>query len=471
MAKRNGAGLPADFNFMRTGKGVLLSNDLAMSAEISARDLPVLARGGGLRQPVADLLASRGFFRDTAGAAPLLKGHFASILKDWAGPRVHIVAVTGNCDHSCAYCGAGAGGADPGRDMSLATARRVVGFIFSTGSRELVIEFQGGEPLRNFPAVRTIVEAALRRNRKAGRKLHFSLVSNLSLLTPEKLAYLCSRNVTVCTSLDGPAFLHDRHRKLAAGGSSHAAAVRGIAAVNRLAARHPGFEPVNAICTVTRDSLAHPEAIVDEFLARGVRRIQLGPLEPLGRAGRRWEELGYGPEEFLAFYSRAFDYMLRLNRRGVEVYEKGALMFVRHILSGCRPRYQNLDLLCRLAYGRDGSVYGSDEARLLAESGDLSFRLGGADDSFESLCATPLARALVLSCFPGLVQPRCARCPFSAYCRISPVYNHLAQNSFWGDMRTNGRCRLFTGIFGLIFRKMARSGNRALLRGWTERYN
>lgn len=457
---------PSDFNFSRRGAACLVSNDFSMSAEIKAAELPRFAAGAGLPAAAAETLLSRGFFRDRLDFETLMPGHFAALLKDWAGPHVHIVAVTGDCDHACLYCGASASAG--GRQMSPATAKRTLDFIFKAGARELVMEFQGGEPLRNFGVVKYLVEEAGRRAAKEGRKVHFSMVSNLAALTPEKLDYLASRGVTLCTSLDGPASVHDRARKFS-GGSSHAAAVRGIALVNKLAAKGK-IEPLNAICTVTRFSLPYPEKIVDEFLARGIKRVQLGPLEPLGRAAGE-DNLAVSPEEFLAFYSRALDHMLRLNRSGVEVYEKGALMFIKHIVSGARPRYQNLDLLYRLAYGPDGSVYGSDEARLLAAGGNEFFRLGSVTGSFGGMVSSPLGRALLLSCFPRLSQPRCARCPYSAYCRVSPVYNYAAQGSFWGDMMTSRRCRVFMGVFDIIFDKLRRPGDRKLLEKWAAKYD
>jgi len=461
-SKRN---TPSDFNFARRGGNCLLVNDFSMHAEIKTAELSRFAAGAPLPAAAGKTLSSLGFYRERLDFETLMPGHFAALLKEWAGPRVHIIAVTGDCDHACLYCGASS--AAGGRHMAKAVAAKTLDFIFKTGSPELVLEFQGGEPLRNFGVVKYLVEEAGRRAAEEGRKVHFSLVSNLAGLTAEKLGYLASRGVTLCTSLDGPAGLHDRARKFS-GGSSHAAAARGIAAVNKFAAKGR-MEALNAICTVTKFSLPYPREIVDEFLKRGIKRVQLGPLEPIGRAAGH-DGLAVTPAEFLSFYAEALDYMLRLNRQGVEVYEKGALMFIKHIVSGERPRYQNLDLLYRLAYGPDGSVYGSDEARLLAAGGNEFFRLGSVSGSFAEMAASPLGRTLLLSCFPRLAQPRCARCPYSAYCRVSPVYNYAAQGGFWGDMMASGRCRIFMGVFDLIFARLERPATRKLLERWAEKY-
>jgi len=455
---------PVDFNFARRGGSRLLSNDFTRTAELTAAELARFAAGAALPAGKEKFLAARGFYSGRLDFNALLPGHFAAVLADWKGPKVHIISVTGDCDHACLYCSAGAGAG--GRHMTRATAKKTLDFIFSTGSHELVIEFQGGEPLRNFGVVRYIIAEARRLAEKKGRALHFSMVSNLAGLTPEKLDYLAANGVTLCTSLDGPAALHDKARKYT-GGSSHAAAARGIALVSKLAAAGR-IEPLNAICTVTRFSLSCPEKIVDEFLRLGIKRVQLGPLEPIGRAAGG--ELAVTPEEFLAFYRRALGYMLKLNRRGVAVYEKGALMFLKQMTAGERPRYQNLDLLYRLSYSPDGSVYGSDEARLLGAGGSDFFRLGSVNDSFCKLASSPLGRTLLLSCFPRAAQPRCARCPYSGWCRVSPAYNYAAQGSFWGDMMTSARCRLFMGVSDFLVEKLKGAGSKKLLESWAVKY-
>lgn len=455
---------PNSFNFARRGAGRLLSNDFSHTAGLSAAELSRFAGGKSLPAGKEKLLAARGFYAGRLDFEKLLPRHFAAVLADWKGPRVHIISVTSDCDHACLYCSADAGAG--GRHMSRATAEKTLDFIFSTGSPELVIEFQGGEPLRNFPVVKYIVAEAKRRAEKSGRKIHFSMVSNLAGLTADKLEYLAANGVTLCTSLDGPAAVHDKARKYT-GGSSHAAVARAAALVNKSSSAGR-LEPLNAICTVTRFSLPHPEKIVDEFLRLGIARVQLGPLEPIGRAANGG--LSVTPEEFLSFYRKALDYMLRLNRRGTEVYEKGALMFLKQITAGERPRYQNLDILYRLSYSHDGSVYGSDEARLLGAAGGDLLRLGSVTERFRDMVLSPLARTLILSCFPRLAQPRCARCPYSGWCRVPPACNLAAQGSFWGDMMTGHRCRVFMGVSDLLLEKLGNPADRKILENWAVAY-
>lgn len=439
--KKTARALPADFNFERLPGGAFLSGAAGNCASLTAAGLK-----GFLAGRAVPGLAENNFLRerlDLAGLEEALGGRY---LAGWRGPRVHVITLTGRCGLRCAYCSASATAASS--DMRQATARRVLDFIFSVDAPRLTLEFQGGEPLLNFAVLKLIVKDARRRAARLGREIHFSLVTNLAAMDEARFRFLMENRVTVCTSLDGPADLHDANR----GRGSHAAAVKWLRRVNEYRRDHPGIEAPNAICTVTRASLGRAAEIVDAFVAAGVDRVQLGPLDPLGRAAGDWERLGYTPEEFVAFYGRALDRMAGLTlAAGRPVYEKGALNFLRETATGRRPRQRNLDLAFRLAYNHDGGIYGSDEARMLAAGGDDFFRLGTAGkDTFREIISGPLARALLLSCFQELTQPSCARCAFSPFCRVSPVYNYAAQGSFWGDMAASPRCALFKGVFRLL---------------------
>ena len=90
----------------------------------------------------------------------------------------------------------------------LRTALRVA---LSALAPTIKIEFQGGEPLLNFPLIQQIVEAA-RRGAPIGKTLEFVIASNLAQLTDEMLEFCRDKSILLSTSLDGPADLHNRNR-------------------------------------------------------------------------------------------------------------------------------------------------------------------------------------------------------------------------------------------------------------------
>src|SRR5262249_54693790 len=140
--------------------------------------------------------------------------------------------ITLRCDQICGYCHASRTNLDAqGYDMNEETARAVVDRIFETTSPSLTIEFQGGEPLVNWPILQFVVEYARKKNETAGKALMFSLVTNMSMMTDEKADWLVDNGVMVCTSFDGPREVHEENRHLARA-SSYDAVVKWIAALN-----------------------------------------------------------------------------------------------------------------------------------------------------------------------------------------------------------------------------------------------
>lgn len=90
-----------------------------------------------------------------------------------------ILAVTNRCNNACVYCQAN-GGAKCA-DLDIPTARKIIDRIAVSPAKHLTIEFQGGEPLMNFPVLQEVVRYS--REKLNGKDVSFALVSNLSLVT------------------------------------------------------------------------------------------------------------------------------------------------------------------------------------------------------------------------------------------------------------------------------------------------
>src|SRR5438034_196372 len=152
------------------------------------------------------------------------------------------------CEHSCPYCQVSRQSTDRSRfDMSEETAMRALDIAFASPAARIKIEFQGGEPLLNFPMIKTIVAAANARN---GKKVDFVIASNLALLDDTVLDFCKANNILLSTSLDGPADLHNKNRPRP-GANSHELAVAGI----RRAKEILGQDRVGALMTTTEASL------------------------------------------------------------------------------------------------------------------------------------------------------------------------------------------------------------------------
>ena len=106
---------------------------------------------------------------------------------------LHIFVVTLRCEHSCPYCQVSRQSTDRSRfDMSEETAMKALDIAFSSPAGRIKIEFQGGEPLLNFPMIKMIVAAAKARS---GKKVDFVIASNLALLDETVLDFCESDNI------------------------------------------------------------------------------------------------------------------------------------------------------------------------------------------------------------------------------------------------------------------------------------
>jgi uncharacterized protein len=82
--------------------------------------------------------------------------------------------------------------------------------------------------------------------------------------------------IHVGVSLDGPAFLHDAHRRTRTGKPSHAAALRGIRWLQQRQI------PFNVISVLTANALEHADALFDFFAEHGIAEVGFNMEETEG---------------------------------------------------------------------------------------------------------------------------------------------------------------------------------------------
>jgi uncharacterized protein len=456
-------------NARRLGEKILVTNDAGEHVFLAPADYERYVAGCiDEKDPLHAGLLKQDFVRDGLDLPRLADAAVGRHMLAWTGVNVHTVVVTRRCNFKCTYCHASVvGEKDLSTDMTVDTARRAVDLIFQSPSPTLMIEFQGGEPLLNWPVVKFIVEYAKLKNRAHKRALHFGLISNFSLLDDAKLDWLAARGVSFCTSLDGPEDLHNENR-VYLGGNTHSQVVAALKKIQERRGAGAKLDTPNAICTVTRQSFGRHEEIVDQLVALGLERVQFGPLDPIGFARKSWPKIGYTSKEFVDFYARALDYLIALNKKGVKAYEKMALIFVIRILQGGHWRFPNADGLARLAYNHDGAVYTCEDARLLAAEGDSFFKIGDvASATYTDLLDHPTVRASALAALPQS-QPMCSQCAYSPFCTVMPVYNYQTQGSLAGRMPDNGWCEKMMGLFDVVFARLQEPESRKVLESWLE---
>ena len=380
---------------------------------------------------------------------------------------LHIFVVTLRCEHSCPYCQVSRQSTDRSKfDMSDGTAERALHIAFDSPSRRIKIEFQGGEPLLNFPLISNIVLAAKAKAATAGRKVDFVIASNLALLDDDVLSFCKANDVLLSTSLDGPADLHNKNRPRPAG-NSHELATQGI----RRAQEVLGADRVGALMTTTEASLDRVEEIVDEYLRFDLDGIFLRPLSPYGFAVKTKAIRKYDSKGWLDFYARGLRYILDINRRGRHFPEFYATLILKRIFADRPLGYVDLRSpagigLGALVYNYDGAVFASDEGRMLAEMGDRTFELGSVTDSYRSLVFSDKLFDLVGS---SLTQcaPECLDCVYEAHCGADPVYHHATQADAVGIKPLSEFCARQKGVMNLLLEILESSPqDAAILRRW-----
>lgn len=380
--------------------------------------------------------------------------------------RLHLFIVTLRCDHSCLYCAASSVPANRcGHDMSKETAQRAVDLMLCCPARALKVEFQGGEPLLNFDTVRFICEYAESR-RARDTRIDYVICSNMAALDKDRLDCLKQYSMFVSTSLDGPQFIHDANRRYSQGSSYEITVDRIQTLMAELGKSH-----VSALMTATDLSLNHPREIIDEYAKQGLNSIFLRPMRPYGRS--RGAESQYSMSRFLDFYRQAFAYILTLNRHGVQMVEGFAQILLTKILTPFATGFVDLRSptgagIGFVAYNYDGDVYASDEARMLAQTGDKSFRMGNVhSDSYSDIFGGSTATALVeSSCVE--VLPGCSECAFQVYCGADPIHNYVTQGDIIGHRPTGDFCQKNMAVIRMLLEYLRDGDNftKNLLLSW-----
>ncbi|HAH31625.1 MAG TPA: His-Xaa-Ser system radical SAM maturase HxsB [Elusimicrobia bacterium] len=469
---------PPHFYWREVDGAYLISNDSGCHAWLDAAAFKRFSAGTLREKDKAfEELSSKGFIRDRLDFADLAAKWKSKNSHLSCGPGLHIFVMTLRCDHKCLYCQSGAISLSAkGADMKWPAAKKSVDFAFQTTAPGLTIEFQGGEPLLNWAVLKKTVSYARKKEKLSGKRLNLGLVSNFSRMTEGYARFLLENEVSLCTSLDGPADLHNRNR-ICSGGNAHVSVRKWLRYFTR---RNTGqgagyriFKP-SALLTVTKFSLGRAPEIIDEYAGLGLEDVFIRPLSPIGYAKNSWSAIGYTAADFVAFYKESLGYILKLNRKGAVIREKMAAMLLEKIIGFSDPGYLDMRCPCgaavgQIAYNYNGDLYTCDEGRMAAWEGDDLFKIGNVfRDSYKKAVSCSTARSCVAASELHL-QPACSRCAYSPYCGVCPVYNYEAQGSLWGNMPANERCAFMKGIFGILFSKLKNSKDREILQKWVKK--
>jgi His-Xaa-Ser system radical SAM maturase HxsB len=431
------SGLAGDFTFLSNDDfNALVSDKLSPDSlafiELESKKLITVGNSAARMMTASGLLSRKAF--------------------TFSGPRLHIVVITRGCNCHCDYCHASS--YPPGENapyMTIEMAAATAKTIMSSPSREITVEFQGGEPTLAWETIRFLVDYIRLLNVKARKSICFVLCTNLLSLNQEMLDFITTRGIEVSTSLDGPADLHDLHRRMP-NGSAHDLFLKNL----KLLESKTGKKS-SSLLTVTHSNLHELRKVIDHYIECDRNGIFIRSLNLFGR-GALDKNLAYSTEEFTESFIDALEYILEINRGGKKFREFIVSLFLKRIYTSFDDGFVDLKFpagagMSVLVYDFNGDVYPSDEARMMAAVGDTRLRMGNVQfTSGEAIRNSPIAKQILVSSIPSLI-PGCTSCPYAPYCGVDPIKAYSETGDFF-QLSETGECRKNRAILRWLFYKL-----------------
>jgi His-Xaa-Ser system radical SAM maturase HxsB len=381
---------------------------------------------------------------------------------------LHIFVISLRCEHTCHYCQVSSVSQDKNTfDMKQHHIDKGIELMMQSPNMNITMEFQGGEALLAFDNITYAVERAKQQAIRYGKTVTYVVCTNLAVVTDEMLNYFKENNILVSTSLDGPAFIHNKNRHRP-GNNSYELTLKGIEKCREIL----GFDRVSALLTTSSLSLDYPNEIVDEYFNLGFRDIFLRPISPYGFATKNEKKNKYQAEQFIDFYKKALSRIIDYNLNGEVYRESYATIILKKILTSFPIGYVDLQSPAGMinnviVFNYDGKVYASDEARMLAEMNDYTFQLGDLDTSdyneiFYGDKAIQFSQEWANESLAG-----CSDCAFQNYCGADPVFNYATQGDMYGYRPTSVFCQRNMEIIRYLLELMdADKRIEAVFRNW-----
>lgn len=372
---------------------------------------------------------------------------------------LHIFVLTLRCNQNCIYCQASSQQETNYHvSMSKHTMIKSVELMFKSSSPHLTMEFQGGEPSLEYDLLKFGIETAEKINIKEKRHISYVLCTNSINLT-DRILELCKQySVLISTSLDGPAFLHNKNRGKA---DSYERVVEGITKAREVL----GHESVSALMTTSEEGLNYPVEIVDEYVKLGFSNIFIRALNPYGLAteNRDW---GKYTERFVAFYKSVLNHIIDLNINGTFFREEYATIILKKMITSFNSGFVDLQspagiVNSVIVYNYDGYVYASDESRMLTEMGDNTFRLGSVDDDYDKIVYGKIVREFA-KVWANETLAGCSDCALMVYCGADPVRNYSTQKDMYGYRPDSLLCKKNKAIIEFIIELIITRGDEVL---------
>lgn len=341
-----------------------------------------------------------------------------------------VVQPTPFCNLDCSYCYLP--DRTDTRRMSLDTLARTFQWVAESGlvREPFSVLWHAGEPLV-VPVAWYEGAAALLERHGRGWDVRQSFQTNATLIDDEWCRFFRRHRVDVGVSVDGPAFLHDRHRRTRQGRGTLDRVLRGV----RTLREHD--IPFNVITVLTADALDYPDELFDFYREHGVRGVGFNPEEVEGpHTASSLQAEGTVPRfrRFLARFlelAHSADPSIR-----VREFELSAAALL-HARRGLTPRTQENRPFGIVSVDCEGN-FGTYSPELLGLDSphDGPFALGNvATDSLGAVLASPRFRRTEAAVAEGVRMCRDS-CRYFPFCGGGPPGNKHFENGTFASTET-----------------------------------
>jgi len=421
-----------------------------------------------------DSLLNKGFIKNDDYVNKMtwsvaLKNHFV-----WTWATLHMIITTLRCNHKCKYCHAAVAPMSAKEfDMTLETAKKTVDTIFFTNSSSLTIEFQWWESMVNYDIVKYIVWYAKERAFHLKKDLNFVMVSNLTLMTEEKLKWLLDEWVDICTSLDWDELTHNSNRAWYKEWNSFEKVTYWMKRVDEEKSKRSMWK-IWALLTVTKETLPKYKEIIDTYVDLWLEWIFLRWLNPYGFAATEMNTLAYKKDEWLEFYKKSLDYIIELNKKWIRFKESITWVYLMKIFYSKDPAFMDIRspswlAIWWVAYNYDGKIYASDESRMLWRMWDDIFLLSEWNwtwkENYKEMSNSEVTKIAIqsstLDWIPGFNEH-----VYKPYLGVDIIHNYKTTGSLYNPIVKDEKVQMQIEIIDYIFKKLQNPDDEKILMSW-----
>jgi His-Xaa-Ser system radical SAM maturase HxsB len=361
--------------------------------------------------------------------------------------RYLLLVPTLRCNLACTYCQVSRAPVDAkGFDWDERHLKALDDFLGKHAADRLKIEFQGGEVSLRPDMIRRVEEIAL----KHAAEIELVACTNLFEIRPEFEALFSKPNFYISTSLDGDVEAMTVNRT-----GNDEASHRNLSNIQYVLKTY-GQDKISFLPTITHETKGKVASLIDLYAELGASGIFIRPVNFMGFARKRHDEAAENFSSWHQMYVDALDQIRSLNKHIYfeEVYVADLVRKIFGAGGGAFIDFRSpADYLMDMAViDFDGTIYPTDEARMLTRTRHVDLSVGNI---FIGLNEEKL-RTLN---FDGVneTHPDCIHCAYLPYCGIDIIDDLSRYKRIDLPKRETWFCNKQTFFFDWIFDKVQRT--------------